>query len=125
LTAAVLIAIGVIRAIRNTPVSGRRSKIGIALLAAALIAAGVALSAVVFGPWSIAASHRRTLISVGVFSKPLSIAVLFAIIALGFNRRLTAAFRRRSVFTFYVIAAAISYVLAFGPQPRFLDRQIL
>ncbi len=80
---------------------------------------GVALSAMLVGPWSITIG-RTTLVSVRVVSKPLSIGVLLFLVALGLEPRFVGAWRRRSSFMFYVLATAVMYLLCFGPQPEFL-----
>jgi hypothetical protein len=89
------------------------------LLLGSIVFASVALSAVVIGPWTIEWGGR-TLVSVRVVSKPLSIAALLLVLALALVPRLQNAWRRRSPLMFYVLATGLMYLLCFGPQPHFL-----
>jgi hypothetical protein len=96
----------------------------IVLLSAAVVFIGIALSALLVGPWAITVG-RSTLLSVRVVSKPLSIGVLLFILALAFEPRIAGAWRRRSPLLFYVLATAAMYLLCFGPQPRFLGEPFM
>lgn len=94
-----------------------------ALWGAAAAFAGIALWARVAGPALFEWGWLR--ISVGVPYKPLSLATAFAILALALTPTIRAAFRRRSAFTFYVVAAAVLFLCSLGPRPTLLGAQIL
>lgn len=89
------------------------------LLLGSLVFIGVAISAVVVGPWTVQFGGRM-LLSVRVISKPLSIGTALFACALAFVPRFRAAWRRRSSLMFYVFATGLMYLLCFGPQPHFL-----
>src|SRR3954470_7528358 len=86
----------------------------------AVAAALVAASVLVIGPWAIG-----RLVTVSVFHKPFSIAVLAAAACLVQTPAFTRAWRTRSVFAFYAIAMLVMYVLALGPSPTFFGRPLL
>jgi hypothetical protein len=90
----------------------------VALAGSALFTA-VALSALLFGPWSISIGGM-TLVSVRVISKPLSVGVMLFVIALAMLLRVSGAWRRRSPLMFYTLAMGLMYLLCFGPQPHVL-----
>jgi hypothetical protein len=90
-----------------------------ALIGVSAVAALVAFSVFVVGPWRVGP------LSVRDFHKPFSIAVaarLLAFLAGPWTRRM---WRARSIAGFYVLAAAAMYVLALGPEPRLLGRPML
>jgi hypothetical protein len=93
-------------------------------LSAMLIAAGVffalvAASAWYFGPW------RAIGISVGTPFKPFSLACVCWLVAIGASSPVRAAYRRESVFAFFVIASGLLFVFSLGPKPAFLGQQFL
>jgi hypothetical protein len=83
------------------------------LIALAAIAGLVTLSIFVVGPWALGP------LTVSDFRKPLSLAVLFRLLAWLFGPWVRQAWRQHSVVGFYVIAMFGSYLLALGPEPRF------
>jgi len=89
------------------------------LLLASIAFVAVAFSAILIGPWAVRIGHL-TLVTVGTFTKPLSMAILLFFIALAFEPRIGAAWRRGSPELFYVLAALTMYLLALGPEPRFM-----
>jgi len=116
--APLLIALVLAGSWRRSAAEGR-SRTSLELLAAAAFFAAIALSPLVFGPWSITVG-ARTLLSVRVISKPLTFAGVLLGAALAFDPRFRAVIRRRSPFMFYVLAAAAMFVLALGPSIKFL-----
>jgi hypothetical protein len=98
----------------------RALRIVVAIVGAvyALIAAGTLL-----GSWSVrigplTVSARQTV-------QPLSIAVL-CLIVLGLTLpSFVDAFRRRSVFAFYIVAAVMTWGFTLGPRPRLLGQLLL
>jgi hypothetical protein len=95
---------------------------GIRRLNVVLICLGVcfsliAASAVYFGPW------RAPGISVSTPVKPFSLALVCWLAAGAVSTSIRDAYRRRSVFTFFVLAALTLFVFSLGPSPRFLGRQ--
>jgi hypothetical protein len=87
---------------------------------AAGVAALVAFSTIVFGPWSVGRILR-----VSEFHKPFSIAVLAALATAVQRPTLQRAWRGRSRPGFYVVAAVAMYVLALGPAPAFRGHPLL
>jgi hypothetical protein len=85
----------------------------------AAAAAAVAASVLLFGPWAIG-----RLLTVSVFYKPFSIAALAAFAFLVQTAWFRRAWRTRSIPAFYALAMAAMYVLALGPTPTLLGRQI-
>jgi hypothetical protein len=65
------------------------------------------------------------LLSVGVPHKPLSVGLLFLVIAGAMHPSVRTAWRRRSAMAFYAIAAAVMWLLSLGPAPTFLDKPII
>ena len=115
-TALVIVAAaGVIRFLSRRR-AGRARTSGLFLIASIVFAA-IALSAMLAGPWSIAIGGR-TLLSVSVVAKPLSVAIAFLVLALAFEPRVVDAVRRGSPLGFYLGAALAMYLLSFGPRPR-------
>ena len=90
-----------------------------ALIALSAVAALVAISTFVVGPWAIGP------LTVTYFYKPFSIAVLLRLLAFVRTPWFRRAWRSRSVAAFYLTTAGASYLLAMGPEPRFLGRPIL
>ena len=90
-----------------------------ALLVLSIACTAIALSALVIGPWSIAVAGAK-LLSVGVVSKPLSLGLLFFLLAIAVDPRMMRAASARSPLMFYVAATAAMYLLSFGPVPTFL-----
>jgi hypothetical protein len=96
-----------------------QNKMSAALAVTAVVPGLIAASAVSFGPWRIGP------VSVGTAFKPFSVAVLLVIAAVLASSWLRGAFRRRSLFAFYVVAAATLFLFSFGPKPAFLHHQVL
>lgn len=84
----------------------------------ALIAAGTLV-----GPWSVRIGPLTVSASQSV--QPFSIAVL-CLIVLGLTSALFVdAFRRRSVFAFYTVAAVMTWSFTLGPRPKLLGHLLL
>jgi hypothetical protein len=96
---------------------GRRLKLFFGLAACGFVA--VALSAQLGGPWQLRVG-RTVIASVTTSLKPLTVAIWCVVLAVAIGGRLTRARQARSALAFYVCAAAIMYVLSFGPLPSFL-----
>ena len=94
------------------------------LLAIGLVGIAAGLSVLAIGPWTIAIGER-TLVSVTVIKKPITLGIVFLILAVLFDARVHEALHRRSNLLFYVFATLILYLLAFGPEPRLLGEPIL
>jgi hypothetical protein len=108
------------RARRQTtvpPEPAARWRQPVILLAA--VAAAVAMSTVILGPWAVGP------LTVREFHKPFSIAVAARLAAFLGGPWVRRAWRERSVVGFYLLAAAAMYVLALGPEPRLLGRPLL
>ena len=85
--------------------------------------AAVGLLATAIGPFAIGAGPLR--VSVGTLYKPMSLAAVFALIALAASSRLRAAARRSSPLAFYVLATVAMWVLALGPTARLFGERVL
>ena len=57
--------------------------------------------------------------------KPASIALLLLLVAVAMHPTIRSAWRRRSLFAFYVIAAAFLIFCSLGPEPTFLGERVL
>jgi hypothetical protein len=97
---------------------GRWTVAGLAIACAALAIAVMMTggSELHLGPLSLSV-HRP--------SRLLTFAFWFGVAALAMSPALRRAWRSQSVFAFYVIAAAVMYFLALGPEPHFGATQIL
>src|SRR5215207_7474002 len=60
------------------------------------------------------------LVSISRADKPLTLALVAALAVLAMQPRVRAAFRRRSVMAFYLLAALATWILALGPDPTFM-----
>ena len=89
------------------------------LIALSAVAAAVGLSVYIVGPWAIGP------LTVSELRKPFSLAVLFRVLAFLRGRWMRRAWREQSIIAFYLIALVAMYLLALGPEPRFLGRPIL
>ncbi len=94
----------------------RRLTLLLAALACALL--GVAIVANSGRPWAIRAGGT-TLVSVTTAQKPLTAAIWCGLLAIAASGTCARARRSRSAFAFYVGAAAVMYILSFGPEPAF------
>jgi hypothetical protein len=84
----------------------------------ALIAAGT-----LFGSWSVRLGPLT--VSASQTVQPLSIAVLCVILLALTSPTVTDAFRRRSAFAFYTLAALMTWSFTLGPRPTFLGQPLL
>ena len=122
-----LVAAGIVAAARRPMPSRDHAvrRLRQALLAGAVAATAAALSVVAIGPWTLTPAGTFTLVSVTAPEKPFTIALLLAAIYALSGPFVAAAWRRQSAFAFYLIAAAIAFVLALGPLPRLHGRPLL
>ena len=90
--------------------------------AIAVLFGAVSISAMV-SPWSVTVLGET--VSSNRPEKPLTVALVFATAAFALSRPIRQAVRARSTFAFYVLAAALAWVLALGPEPMLGDRQVL
>jgi hypothetical protein len=124
LTIVALALAGALLAMREQQRSDRISyRAAIAFAALASIFVGVALSAILLGPWRVAAGPLT--FSVGAAFKPFSLAVMFLIAGIAALPQTREAYRRQSPFAFYVLLTAVLVVLSLGPKPTFLGIPIL
>jgi hypothetical protein len=121
-TLVVLVVAGIAASVRTAEV--RRGRRVMALFAwfAAGFAAIAAVEALA-GPWRAAAGPVT--ISVGTTFKPLSLAVACLLIAVAASPLSVEAFRARSAFAFYLVAAGFLLLCSLGPKPAFLGHQVL
>ena len=103
---------------------GGRLRTARVLLTGAVIAAAVAATPVLFGPWRLEPFGVR-LLSVSTPQKPLSVAMLLAVVALALHPSVRAAWSHRSALAFYSIAAGVMWVMSLGPSPTLLNEPVL
>ena len=108
-------------ALATRPVAGaadarawRIAKTSALALSALFFAA--AASVLAFGPWTWTVG-AATIASVGAPDKPLSLCAALLTLGVLSSRTFRSAWRRRSVFGFYVVAAIAMLVFSFGPAP--------
>jgi F5/8 type C domain-containing protein len=101
-----------------------RLKVARVFVAIALFFFAVAASPLYFGPWKIDMGGVR-LLSVGTPHKPLSVGLLFLVIAGAMHPSVRTAWRRRSAMTFYALGTFVMWLLSLGPAPTLLDRPII
>jgi hypothetical protein len=118
-TISLLVLTGMTAAILRNRAGPRQNKTSATLAVMAVLPGLIAASAVWLGPWRIGP------VSVGTAFKPFSVAVLLVVAAVLASSWTRGAFRRRSAFAFYVLAAATLFLFSFGPKPAFLQHQIL
>ena len=118
-TVIALVALGA-AASRSRPSGESRVRRRMPLLFGALACAFlvVALIASSGRPWAIRLGET-TLVSVTTAVKPLTVAIWCGLFAMATSGALARARGSRSAFAFYVGAAAVMYILSFGPQPSF------
>jgi hypothetical protein len=92
-------------------------------LVIALVYIGVAIATLTWGPWRIDLGLLRA--SASSADKPLSMAVLFLVVALLLSGRLHRVIARGSIAAFYLSAALVCWILSWGPFPRFLGEEAL
>lgn len=97
---------------RREPASGRLTVDQRVFAVVAAIAASVAGSWLAFGAW-----HLGPL-TVNEARKPFSIAVAASLLIFLRSQWLRRVLSRHSVAAFYLVATAVMYVLALGPEPR-------
>jgi hypothetical protein len=124
LTAAALMAIPIAGWVWRALRESRSSKASAILLAIALAFFGAAVSRLLFGPWAIAPLGLK-LVSVDVIMKPLSLGLVFLVVAILVDPRVRAAFRRGSFLLFYSVATVLLFLLALGPEPRIFGQALL
>ncbi|MBI3402495.1 MAG: discoidin domain-containing protein [Acidobacteria bacterium] len=85
--------------------------------------AALTLLTAAIGPWRIAIGGW-TIATLGAPFKPLSIAILGAVVVLLDGRHVVAFVRERSTFIFYAAAAVGLFVLCMGPDPAVLGARV-
>ena len=78
----------------------------------------------VHGPWNVTLGGAR-LISISRADKPLSLALVAALITLAMLPRVRVALAQRSPLAFYLLAAFAMWVFALGPDPTFFNERVL
>ena len=101
-----------------------RLKIARVFVLIAILFFAIAASPFYFGPWKIAIGDVR-LLSVGTPHKPLSLGLLFLIIAAALHPSVRTAWRRRSVLAFYALAAIAMWLFSLGPAPTLLNNPVI
>ena len=92
-----------------------------ALVVAALYAV-ITIVTLVIGPWRIEFPLRA---SASTADKPASVTLFFLLSALLLSRRLHTVVRRGSTATFYLLCAAVCWILALGPFPHLFGKAVL
>jgi hypothetical protein len=119
LTIVALTLVGLVMSEQSASASPNRLSVVAGWLAGlALGFSAIALSALWVGPWSVG------IVTVRDAFKPMSLAVALFAISVACRPAMRAAFRRRSPFAFYVIAAIFLLACSLGPTPTFLGGRI-
>jgi len=100
---------------------GRRRARRILVVLFIILAAASALP-LAYGSWQLTIGGAR-LVSISRADKPLTLALVTALGLFALLPGVGAAFRRRSVMAFYLIAALATWILALGPDPTFMDHR--
>jgi F5/8 type C domain len=101
-----------------------RLKLARVFVAISIFFFAIAASPLYFGAWKVDFGGVR-LLSVGTPHKPLSVGLLFLVIAGAMHPSVRTAWRRRSAMTFYALGTFAMWLLSLGPAPTFLDRPII
>jgi hypothetical protein len=123
LTVLLLVATGAVAAWRRTETDDRFRTARLWLACAAIAFVLVAMSVLVLGPWNVAIGPVRASVRDGF--KPLTFAIMALAVAVACLPSVRGAFRRRSVFGFYLVATVALCVLSLGPTPTFLGAQFM
>jgi hypothetical protein len=102
----------------------RRLRTARVLLAISAVFAVVAATPAWLGPWRIEIGSLR-LLSVTSAQKPLSVAVLLAVVALAMHPSIRTGWRQRSPLAFYTIGAVVMWMFSLGPAPTFMNKPFL
>jgi hypothetical protein len=94
-------------------------RVFLVLLVLLLVATALPL---VYGAWRLTVGGI-TLVSIARADKPATIALLAALVVVGLLPRVRAAFRRRSVLAFYLLAAFAMWIFALGPDPTIMGHR--
>ncbi len=123
LTIMILAGLGTAAAMRR-PIAGARTRVASMLfLTGASVFGAIAFVTAVRGPWAL--NLGPIVMSGRDLFKPLSVGLTALAISVALSPRARDAYRRRSAFAFYLLAAMLLFLCAMGPQPRFRGRQIL
>jgi hypothetical protein len=117
-----VIAAVVMRVRRERPAIGR-NRAAIALTVFAFLCGVIAIAAAYRGGWRLRLGPLG--LSIGTPFKPLSLTFLLLAIALLVSSPIREAYRTRSAFAFYLLAALFLAVCCLGPKPRVLGYQFL
>jgi hypothetical protein len=79
---------------------------------------------IVYGTWKLTLGGVR-LLSIARADKPLTLALIAVLALMASFPRMRAAFHRRSVLEFYLLAALAMWLFALGPDPTMLDQRAL
>jgi F5/8 type C domain len=99
-----------------------RTRVRRGLLVATVVFGAAAVSAGVV-PWAVRIAGLS--LSVTRPYKPLTLALVFAVLWALSGPRVRAAARERSAMCFYVLAAALMWMLSWGPTPTWLGERVL
>jgi len=103
-----LVVLGIVGALRRSRPRFAVSRVPVALAVAAALAAATAVRALRRGRFGASTASAYLLAAAVLWSSPVRDA-----------------YRRRSLFAFYVLAAAALFVFALGPEPTFLHRTFM
>ncbi len=107
--------------VRTRPSRVRVVALRIALAVAVLYGA-ITTFTMVAGPWRMEVPWRASATSA---DKPASVTLFFLLLAVLLSRRFHALIRRGSTSTFYLLCAAVCWVLTWGPFPRLFGGAVL
>lgn len=101
----------------------RGDRLAIWLLLAAFVCAAVAALGWMFAPWRV--EFPGVSASSDAPYKPFSVAVVAVALSFAVRQRVRDAYRRRSAFAFYLVAAVVLIACCMGPRPALDGHQFL
>ena len=119
----VLALAGVGVAIKRTPPVRSSQRWSSLLLVGSVVAAATSLSYQAFGRWTVGAGALRLQVTDGY--KPATIAILLFMLGLAAHASVRAAWKRRSLLAFYIVAAVVLFACSLGPDPTFFGERVL
>jgi hypothetical protein len=124
LTISVLGLVGLAAAIYRHRADDERWRLtSTVLVTISVVYVAIALTLPWVGPWSVTVAGLR-IGATDVF-KPISVALVFLVLACAFRPWARAAWRERSALAFYLLAVSVLFLCSLGPKPKFLGAQIL
>jgi hypothetical protein len=94
------------------------------LLVSAAVFALMAATPLWVGPWKLEVAGMR-LLSVGTPHKPLTLALVLAIVAFAMHPSMRIGWRQRSPLAFYAVGAGVMWLFSLGPSPTLMNAPLI